>query len=50
MNQPIRLPGLKSGVCSGLILSGAFYPDLKIGVWHRRTYQETSKETVLQQL
>jgi hypothetical protein len=31
-NQPIRLPGLKPGVCSGLILSGAFYPDLKIGV------------------
>jgi hypothetical protein len=24
---------------SGLILSGAFYPDLKIGVWRRRTYQ-----------
>ena len=37
--QPIRLPGLKPGVCSGLILSGAFYPDLKIGVWRRRTYQ-----------
>jgi len=34
-NQPIRLPGLKPGVCSGLILSGAFYPDLKIGVWRR---------------
>ena len=39
-NQPIRLPGLilrlrsgqAPGVCSGLILSGAFYPDLKIGV------------------
>ena len=46
-NQPIRLPGLTlqlrsgqaPGVCSGLILSGAFYPDLKIGVWRRRTYQ-----------
>ena len=38
-NQPIRLPGLKPGVCAGLILSGAFYPDLKIGVWRRRTYQ-----------
>ena len=38
-NQPIRLPGLKPGVCSGLILSGTFYPDLKIGVWRRRTYQ-----------
>ena len=39
-NQPIRLPGLKPGVRSGLILSGAFYPDLKIGVWRRRTYQD----------
>ena len=38
-NQPIRLPGLEPWVCSGLILSGAFYPDLKIGVWRRRTYQ-----------
>jgi hypothetical protein len=28
----IRLPGLKPGVRSGLILSGAFFPDLKIGV------------------
>jgi len=41
LNQPIRLPGLKPGVCSGLILSGAFYPDLKIGVWRRRTYQSS---------
>ena len=52
LNQPIRLPGLKPGVCSGLILhfdktqcpepvegSGAYYLDLKIGVWRRRTYQ-----------
>jgi hypothetical protein len=39
INQPIRLPGLKPGVCSGLILSGASCPDLKIGVWRRRTYQ-----------
>jgi len=38
-NQPIRLPGLKPGVRSGLILSSASYPDLKIGVWRRRTYQ-----------
>jgi len=30
-NQPIRLPGLKPGVCSGLILSGTFCPDLKSG-------------------
>ena len=71
-NQPIRLPGLKPGVCSGLILSGAFpstllgmvspfdklralslsrglsnhYPDLKIGVWRRRTYQSFMMETL----
>jgi len=44
-NQPIRLPGLsldfardgeliepKPGVCSGLILSGAFHPDSIIGL------------------
>jgi hypothetical protein len=42
-NQPIRLSGLKPGVCSGLILSGA-YPDLNIGVWRRRTYQIPAKE------
>jgi hypothetical protein len=41
LNQPIRLPGLKPGVCSGLILSGAFNPGLKIGVWRRRTYQKS---------
>ncbi len=35
----LRLPGLKPGVCSGLILSSALNPDLKIGVWRRRTYQ-----------
>jgi len=39
-NQPIRLPGLKPGVCSGWILSGNFYSDLKTGVWRRRTYQK----------
>ena len=47
MNQHIRLPGLKPGVClrpelrprgSGLIRSSAFNPELKIGVWRRRTY------------
>jgi hypothetical protein len=38
-NQPIRLPGLKPGVCAGLILNGAFYPDLEIGVSRRRTYE-----------
>ena len=41
ITQPIRLPGLKPGVCSGLILSGALNPGLKIGVWRRRTYQQT---------
>ena len=40
LNQPIRLPGLKPGVCSGLILSGAFYADLKIGVTRCRMYQK----------
>jgi hypothetical protein len=43
-NQPIRLPGLKPGVCSGLILSGPFYPDLKIGVWRRRTYRKEEND------
>jgi hypothetical protein len=65
-NQPIRLPGLKPGVClstnsrprvkprgSGLILSGAFYSDLKIGVClrpelrprvRRQTYQWINKK------
>jgi|GEM_PF-277561 len=39
MNKPIRLPGLKPGACSGLILSGAFCPDYKIGASRRRTYR-----------
>jgi hypothetical protein len=30
--NPSTTPGLKPGVCSGLILSGAFYPVLKGGV------------------
>ncbi|OGP70514.1 MAG: hypothetical protein A2W09_03330 [Deltaproteobacteria bacterium RBG_16_50_11] len=37
----------------GLILSGAFYPDLKIGVWRRRTYQrkrETMEKVVIEKL
>jgi hypothetical protein len=58
-NQPIRLPGLsldfardgglvepKPGVCSGLILSGVFGPDLRIGVWRRRMYQTQSSGCV----
>jgi hypothetical protein len=35
----LRLPGLKRGVRSGLILSGALNADLKSGVGRRRTYQ-----------
>jgi len=27
-----------------LILSGAFYPDLKIGVWRHRMYQKLEME------
>jgi len=38
-NQPPRFPGLKPEGDSGFILSGAFDPDLKIGVGLRRTYQ-----------
>ncbi len=40
LNQPVRLPGLKPGVCSGLILSGAFSPDLKIGVTRCRMFKK----------
>jgi hypothetical protein len=35
--NPSTIPGLKPGACSGLILSGAFYPALKAGVWRRRS-------------
>src|SRR4030042_3707546 len=43
--NPSTIPGLilrlrsgqAPGVCSGLILSGAAYPDLKIGVCRRRS-------------
>ena len=35
--NPSTFPGLKPGVCSGLILSGAFDPILKGGVWRRRS-------------
>ena len=38
-NQPIRLPGLKPGACSGLILSRTSHPDFKIRACRRRTYQ-----------
>jgi hypothetical protein len=34
------LPSVGTGAGrQGLILSGAFYPDSKIGVWRPRTYQ-----------
>jgi hypothetical protein len=32
IESTLRLPGLKPRVCSGLILSGALKPGLKIGV------------------
>jgi len=35
--NPSTFPGLKPGVCSGLILSGAFHSTLKDGVWRRRS-------------
>jgi hypothetical protein len=39
--------GLKPGGCSGLILSGAFYPDLKIGVWRRERIKDKQAEITL---
>jgi hypothetical protein len=37
-NQPFDFPrSIKPGLCSGLILSGAFHPVLKDGVWRRRS-------------
>jgi hypothetical protein len=39
--------GLKPGVCSGLILSGALTPickELQIGVWRQRTYQSRKRQ------
>ena len=38
-NQSIRLPGLKPGTCSRLILNGALYPVFKIWICRRRMYQ-----------
>jgi hypothetical protein len=35
--DPSTIAGQKPAVCSGLILSGALYPDLKIGVGRRRS-------------
>jgi hypothetical protein len=35
--NPSTFPGLKPGVCLGLILSGAFHSVLKDGVWRRRS-------------
>jgi len=45
--NPSTFPGLKPGVCSGLILSGAFDPVLKDGVWRRRSIKvEGGRENV----
>jgi hypothetical protein len=47
--NPSTFPGLKSGICSGLILSGALhpvlalYPILKDGVWRRRSINIAGK-------
>ena len=35
--NPSTFSGLKPGICSGLMLSGAFISDLKGGVWRRRS-------------
>jgi hypothetical protein len=40
-----RLTGLKPGVYSWLILSGAFNPELKIGVWRRERIKAVLLET-----
>ena len=50
--NPSTFPGLKPGVCSGLILSGAFDPVLKDGVWRRRSIKveggrEKEKEVIV---
>jgi len=50
--NPSTIPGLilrlrsgqAPGVCSGLILSGAAYPDLKIGVCRRRSIKRIERE------
>ncbi len=38
-----RYPGLKPGVLTGLILSGASSPEIKIGVRAPRTYREVRR-------
>jgi len=38
--NPSTFPGLKLGVCSGLILRGIFDPVLKDGVWRRRSIKK----------
>src|SRR4030042_3372380 len=45
--NPSTIPGLKSGVCSGLILSGAFDPVLKAWVWRRRSIKKRRKRGFL---
>jgi tRNA1Val (adenine37-N6)-methyltransferase len=43
--NPSTIPGLKPGVCSGLILSGASDPVLKAGVRRRRSIKVLQKKT-----
>jgi hypothetical protein len=53
--NPSNIPGLilrlrsgqAPGVCSGLILSGAFYPALKAGVWRRRSIKKNLRFLLL---
>ena len=47
--NPSTTPGLKPGVCTGLILIGAFDPVLKAGVWGRRSikYRNIDKRNKL---
>jgi len=43
VNQPFDFPGLKPGVCSGLILSGASFPAQKDRVWAPSKYNNLLK-------
>jgi len=45
--NPSTLPCLKPGVCSGLILSGAFDPILKDGVWRRRSIKVLIQKNIV---
>ena len=41
--NPSTFPGLKPGICSGLILSSALHPVFKDGVWRRRSINIAGK-------